>query len=116
MSIRIASPTELSTELRRLLDYSQQVTPSRHVLATKLRSLAERIKTAAKNKKFDGYIALATDDVKDLRKSDVFRVLSEAKSAKELKALSAYLLELRPDLKSTVEDDAKDVGDEKCWK
>ena len=44
------------------------------------------IKVAA-NKKFDAYIALAADSLKNLRKADVFRVLSEAKTAKELSEL-----------------------------
>ena len=70
---------------------------------------------AAANKKFDGYIALAADDVKSLRKSDVYRVLSEAKSAKELKALAAYIVAGNAGLSSTVTDDAKEYSDEKGW-
>lgn len=91
------------------------VTPRAEVLAA-LEKYLQRSKTgSAVNKKFDRYIALAADDLGKLRKSDVFRVLSEAKSAKELSALSAYIVENRADLKEGVADDAKDVVEEKGW-
>ena len=73
-------------------------------------------KTAGANKKFDAYIALAADDIEHLRKSDVFRVLSEAKSAKELTALAAYITKGNSSLASAVTEDTPDVADEKNFK
>jgi hypothetical protein len=40
---KIASPQDLQAELRRLLAYSQEVQPSRQVLASELRELANRV-------------------------------------------------------------------------
>lgn len=76
----------------------------------------ELAKTAASaDRKFDHYISLAADDIEKLRRPDVYRVLEQAKSAKELAALSAYIVEKRPDLNATVGDDVKDLSDEKGW-
>ena len=69
----------------------------------------------AVNKRFDAYIALAADNVSKLRNSDVFRVLSAAKSTKELTALVAYIKGNNPALSSTLDEDAKDVKEEKGW-
>lgn len=71
--------------------------------------------SAVDAKKFDRYIQLAADDIEKLRKSDVFRVLSEAKSAKELSALVAYITGKRSDLKSTLAEDAEELMGEKGW-
>ena len=67
------------------------------------------------NKRFDAYISLAADNVSKLRNSDVFRVLSAAKSTKELTALVAYIKGNNPALSSTLDEDAKDVKEEKGW-
>lgn len=96
--------------------YVTSATPQNEV-KDKLRKYFEG-RTAASSadaKKFDRYITLAADDVGQLRRSDVYRVLGEAKSVKELSALSAYITGKRPDLKSTVAEDAEEVTSEKGW-
>jgi len=64
---------------------------------------------------FERYVQLAADDIKSLRKSDVYRVLEQARSAKELSELVAFISKGNPALKSTVVSDAADLSDEKGW-
>lgn len=66
-------------------------------------------------KQFDQYIQLAADDIQSLRKGDVYRVLEQAKNAKELTELVAYISKKNPSLKSTVTSDAEELSGEKGW-
>jgi|SRR5688572_7028300 len=69
----------------------------------------------ASSKQFERYIQLAADDLESLRKSDVYRVLEQARSAKELAGLAAYIGQGNPSLKSTVTDDAAELTEERGW-
>lgn len=64
---------------------------------------------------FARYVQLAADDIKSLRKSDVYRVLEQATNAKELSELVAYIGKGNPSLKSTAVSDAAELSDEKGW-
>lgn len=64
---------------------------------------------------FERYVQLAADDIKSLRKSDVYRVLEQARGAKELSDLVAFISKGNPSLKSTAVGDAADLSDEKGW-
>jgi hypothetical protein len=120
---KIATPTDLDTELKALQQWNRQGA-SRDELATSLRRLADRVasdgaddgqRLAAGTAQFDRYIQLAADDVKSLRKPDVYRVLEQAKSAKELDELVQYIAKKNPALKTTLEEDSADLGDERGW-
>lgn len=46
---------------------------------------------------FSGYVSLAADCIKKLRSCDVDRVMEQAQSLDELRAISDYLYTVRPD-------------------
>ena len=63
---KISSPASLQTELRRLVDYTQESAPSRRVLASRLRVLAEQVAPRDVMSAGPGDIEKAMQDLTDM--------------------------------------------------
>ena len=92
---KIASPQDLRAELRNLIAYCNTPQPSRQIVASKLRSLANRVSAETTKKEWE--IALKSDekmlakireDIKKLEKGDEVENLTLPNAKQVEKALS----------------------------
>lgn len=65
---------------------------------------------------FSGYIQIAADSVSKLRRCDIDRVMEQAQSLAELRAISEYLFTVRPDFDvAEVCEIENDIAVERDW-
>ncbi len=66
---------------------------------------------------FDGYVKLAADSIEKLRSCDIERVMTQARSLPELRAISDYLYTIRPDFDvAEVCEIEADIATERGWR
>ena len=114
---KIASPQDLQAELRRLLAYSQSDQPSREMLASELRGLADRV--AGNLKKLpsvgatkrwavmDGDTQIGTVEKNRSTKRSLEPYHAEVGSGKDAKAVGSFYDETEVEGSSLVGDDMK---------
>jgi hypothetical protein len=83
---KIAAPQDLQTELRRLLAYSQEHQPSRQVVASELRGLADRVAATS-----DQYLAGDAADLVAASDIQIRKLQILTRECKEKPDLANYL-------------------------